>query len=86
MYGYAYPPTNIDEALASLDNDIVPNWPVDMLSNDESVQGSSSAVGRNNSVADYDGMSENNLGRAAVHEVAHYLGLDIFGETLSHFW
>ena len=89
VYGYAYPPTNIDEALASLDNDIVPDWPVDMLSNDESVQGvvlHYTAVGRNNSVADYDGMSENNLGRAAVHEVAHYLGLrHIWGDALAFF-
>ena len=89
VYGYAYPPTNVDEALASLDNDIVPDWPVDMLSNDESVQGvvlHYTAVGRNNSVADYDGMSENNLGRAAVHEVAHYLGLrHIWGDALAFF-
>ena len=58
-----------------------------MLSNDESVQGvvlHYTAVGRNNSVADEDGMSENNLGRAAVHEVAHYLGLrHIWGDALA---
>ena len=59
-------------ALATLGNVIVPDWPIDMLSNDESVQGvvlHYTAVGRNNPVANEDGMTENNMGRAAVHEV-----------------
>jgi len=89
VYGYAYPPTNIDDVLANLENDIVPEWPVDMLSNDENVQGvvlHYTAVGRNNPVANEDGMSENNMGRAAVHEVGHYLGLrHIWGDALAFF-
>jgi len=89
VYGYAYPPTNIDVALASLDNVIVPDWPVDMLSSDENVQGvvlHYTAVGRNNPFANDDGMTENNMGRAAVHEVAHYLGLrHIWGDALAFF-
>jgi len=89
VYGYAYPPTNVDVALATLGNVIVPDWPIDMLSNDEDVQGvvlHYTAVGRNNPVADEDGMTENNMGRAAVHEVAHYLGLrHIWGDALAFF-
>ena len=89
VYGYAYPPTNVDEALATLGNVIVPDWPVDMLSNDENVQGvvlHYTAVGRNNPSANEDGMTENNMGRAAVHEVAHYLGLrHIWGDALAFF-
>ncbi len=89
VYGYAYPPTNVDEALATLGDAIVPDWPVDMLSDDENVQGvvlHYTAVGRNNPSANEDGMTENNMGRAAVHEVAHYLGLrHIWGDALAFF-
>ena len=60
-----------------------------MLSSDEDVQGvvlHYTAVGRNNSVANDDGMTENNLGRAAVHEVGHYLGLrHIWGDIIKLF-
>ena len=87
VYGYAYPPTDVDDALATIDANIVPDWPVDMLSSDEDVQGvvlHYTAVGRNNSVANDDGMTENNLGRAAVHEVGHYLGLrHIWGDAIA---
>jgi len=89
VYGYAYPPTNVDDALATLGDVVVPDWPVDMLSNDENVQGvvlHYTALGRNNPSANEDGMTENNLGRAAVHEVAHYLGLrHIWGDALAFF-
>ena len=84
----------LTSALASLDNDIGSEFGYCSISlrNDESVTRSSSSplyllLGRNNSVADEDGMSENNLGRAAVHEVAHYLGLrHIWGDASRIFW
>ena len=89
VYGYAYPPINIDEALSTIEDTTVPDWPVDMLSDDQNVQGvvlHYTAVGRNNPSADEDGMSENNLGRAAVHEVGHYLGLrHIWGDAIAFF-
>ena len=89
VYGYAYPPINIDEALSTIEDTTVPDWPVDMLSDDQNVQGvvlHYTAVGRNNPAADEDGMSENNLGRAAVHEVGHYLGLrHIWGDAIAFF-
>jgi len=89
VYGYAYPPINIDEALSTIEDTTVPDWPVDMLSDDQNVQGvvlHYTAVGKNNPSADEDGMSENNLGRAAVHEVGHYLGLrHIWGDALAFF-
>ena len=89
VYGYAYPPVNIEEALSTLEESTVPDWPVDMLSNDSAVQGvvlHYTAVGRNNPSADEDGMTENNLGRTAVHEVGHYLGLrHIWGDAVAFF-
>ena len=90
VFGYAYPPVNIDEALIELSNDqTVPDWPTDMLTNDPSVQGvvlHYTAVGRNNPSANDDGMTENNAGRAAVHEIGHYLGLrHIWGDALALF-
>ena len=40
VFGYAYPPVNIDNALEELSNtQPVPDWPTDMLTNDESLQG-----------------------------------------------
>tara|TARA_Y100000994_G_scaffold249458_1_gene261277 strand:+ start:16946 stop:18136 length:1191 start_codon:yes stop_codon:yes gene_type:complete len=88
VFGYAYPPTNIDEALLELSNSqTVPDWPTDMLSNDESLQGvvlHYTTVGRNNPYANDDGMVENNLGRTAVHEIGHYLGLrHTWGDAIS---
>tara|TARA_B100000530_G_C15909041_1_gene468567 strand:+ start:39 stop:1265 length:1227 start_codon:yes stop_codon:yes gene_type:complete len=88
VFGYAYPPVNIDEALIDLaDTQTVPDWPVDMLTDDETLQGvvlHYTAVGRNNPVANNDGMTENNEGRAAVHEVGHYLGLrHIWGDAIA---
>ena len=89
VYGYAYPPINIDEALSTIEETTVPDWPVDMLSDDQDVQGvvlHYTTVGRNNPAADEDGMNENNLGRTAVHEVGHYLGLrHIWGDALAFF-
>ena len=89
VYGYAYPPINIDEALSTIEETTIPDWPVDMLSDDQDVQGvvlHYTTVGRNNPAADEDGMNENNLGRTAVHEVGHYLGLrHIWGDALAFF-
>ena len=79
VFGYAYPPVNIDEALIELSaSQSVPDWPVDMLTNDQNLQGvvlHYTTVGRNNPSANDDGMSENNQGKTAVHEIGHYLGL-----------
>ncbi len=88
VFGYAYPPVNVDEALIDLaDTPTVPEWPVDMLTDDQSLQGvvlHYTAVGRNNPVANDDGMTENNEGRAAVHEIGHYLGLrHIWGDAIA---
>ena len=90
VFGYAYPPVDIDQALIELsETQTVPDWPTDMLTNDESVQGvvlHYTAVGRNNPTANEDGMTENNEGRAAVHEIGHYLGLrHIWGDALALF-
>ena len=90
VFGYAYPPTDIDQALIELsETQNVPDWPTDMLTNEESVQGvvlHYTAVGRNNPAANDDGMIENNEGRAAVHEIGHYLGLrHIWGDALALF-
>ena len=83
VFGYAYPPTNIDEAIANLESG--PDWPVDMLTDDEDLQGvviHYTTVGRNNPSASEDNMNENNLGRTAVHEIGHYLGLrHIWGDA-----
>ena len=90
VFGYAYPPVNIDEALLELSNtQTVPDWPTDMLTNEESVQGvvlHYTTIGRNNPSANEDGMIENNLGKTAVHEVGHYLGLrHTWGDAVSFF-
>ena len=79
VFGYAYPPVNIDEALLELSTtQSVPDWPVDMLTGDQDLQGvvlHYTTVGRNNPAANDDSMSENNQGKTAVHEIGHYLGL-----------
>jgi len=79
VFGYAYPPVNIDEALLELSvTQSVPEWPVDMLTNDQNLQGvvlHYTTVGRNNPAANEDSMTENNQGKTAVHEIGHYLGL-----------
>ena len=79
VFGYAYPPVNIDEALLELsDTQSVPDWPVEMLTNDQNLQGvvlHYTTVGRNNPAANEDDMIENNQGKTAVHEIGHYLGL-----------
>ena len=90
VFGYAYPPVNVDEALIELGNtQAVPDWPVDMLTDNQNLQGvvlHYTAVGRNNPVANDDGITDNNQGRAAVHEIGHYLGLrHIWGDALSFF-
>lgn len=87
VFGYAYPPVNVDEAIANLESG--PDWPTEMLTDDESVQGvvlHYTAVGRNNPVANEDNMIENNQGRAATHEIGHYLGLrHIWGDAVAFF-
>ncbi len=90
VFGYAYPPVNIDDALLELaGSGNTPDWPTEMLSDDENVQGvvlHYSAVGRNNPQANTDGMTENNQGKTAVHEIAHYLGLrHIWGDGNAFF-
>jgi len=90
VFGYAYPPVDIDQALLELsETQDVPDWPTEMLTNDESVQGvvlHYTSVGRNNPSANDDGMTENNEGRTAVHEIGHYLGLrHIWGDAVTLF-
>jgi hypothetical protein len=74
IFGYAYPPAGLD------------NWPEGSEAPDMSNEGivlHYTVVGRNNPYADEDGTSENNLGRALVHEMGHYLGLrHIWGDEL----
>ena len=83
VFGYAYPPVNVDEAIANLASG--PDWPTDMLTDDMNLQGvvlHYTSVGRNNPVANEDNITENNLGRTAVHEIGHYLGLrHIWGDA-----
>ncbi len=83
IFGYAYPPTNIDEAIVNLEYG--PDWPVDMLTDDQDLQGvviHYTTLGRNNPSANDDNMTENNSGRTAVHEIGHYLGLrHIWGDA-----
>ena len=90
VFGYAYPPVNVDEALIDLSgSQSVPDWPTEMLTDNQNLQGvvlHYTAVGRNNPSADEDGMMENNQGRAAVHEIGHYLGLrHTWGDALAYF-
>ena len=91
VFGYAYPPVNVDDGLEAVIDELgnAPNWPTEMLSDDENVQGvvlHYSSVGRNNPQANDDGMIENNQGRTAVHEIAHYLGLrHIWGDGNAFF-
>ena len=85
VLGFAYPPFNIDDALDQIDLDIVPDWPLDGFPNDENLQGvvlHYPVVGTNNPFGNDDGIDNNDLGRACVHEVGHYLGLrHIWGDA-----
>ena len=90
VFGYAYPPVDIEAALAELaETETVPDWPTDMLTNDANLQGvvlHYTTIGRNNPVANNDGMTDNNQGRTAVHEIGHYLGLrHIWGDAIAFF-
>lgn len=66
VFGLAYPPGGLD------------NWPTGSNApnaEDDGIIIHYTTVGRNNTIADEDGMSENNLGRTLTHEMGHYLGL-----------
>jgi len=66
IFGLAYPPNG------------APNWPAGSAEPTPGVSGvivHFTTVGRNNPVADLDGVPGNNLGRTLTHEVGHYLGL-----------
>lgn len=84
VFGYAYPPVNVDEGIINLEFG-GPDWPTEMLTDNPFLQGvviHYTTVGRNNPVANDDNMIENNLGRTAVHEIGHYLGLrHIWGDV-----
>ena len=87
VLGFAYPPINVQDALDSLDYDVVPDWSSfeGALSN-QSLQGivlHYPVVGTNNPYNGDDGISGNELGKTLVHEVGHYLGLrHIWGDAL----
>ncbi|MDP6570363.1 MAG: hypothetical protein QGF57_03895, partial [Candidatus Marinimicrobia bacterium] len=86
VLGFAYPPTNVNEVLQNVDLDSVPDWPTEGFTTDEDLQGvvlHYPIVGRNNPSHGDDGISGNEMGRACVHEVGHYLGLrHIWGDPL----
>lgn len=66
IFGLAYPPNG------------VPNWPDNSAEPTPEVSGvivHYTTVGRNNSVADQDGVATNNTGRTCTHEIGHYFGL-----------
>ena len=86
VLGFAYPPTNVNEVLQNVDLDSVPDWPIEGFTTDEDLQGvvlHYPIVGRENPSNGDDGISGNEMGRACVHEVGHYLGLrHIWGDPL----
>jgi hypothetical protein len=66
VFGLAYPPNG------------APNWPANSAEPSPEVSGvlvHYTTVGRNNPVADQDGVSENDYGRTCTHEIGHYFGL-----------
>jgi len=66
IFGLAYPPNG------------VPNWPAGSAEPSPDVSGvivHYTTVGRNNPVANQDGIATNNLGRTCTHEIGHYFGL-----------
>ena len=87
VLGFAYPPIDVQDALDSLDYEIVPDWSSfeGALAN-QSLQGivlHYPVVGTNNPNNTDDGISGNELGKTLVHEVGHYLGLrHIWGDAL----
>jgi len=86
VLGFAYPPTNVNEVMQNVDLDSVPDWPTEGFTTDEDLQGvvlHYPIVGRNNPSHGDDDISGNEMGRACVHEVGHYLGLrHIWGDPL----
>ena len=85
VLGFAYPPFNIDDALDQIDLDIVPDWPLEGFPSDDNLQGvvlHYPVVGTNNPFGNDDDIDNNDMGRACVHEVGHYLGLrHIWGDA-----
>lgn len=86
VLGFAYPPTNVNEVLENVDLDTIPEWPTEGFNQDQNLQGvvlHYPVVGANNPQNGDDGISDNNMGLACVHEVGHYLGLrHIWGDPI----
>jgi len=87
VLGFAYPPINVQDALDSLDYEVVPDWSsFEGALADESLQGivlHYPVVGPNNPQADDDNISGNEYGKTLIHEAGYYFGLrHIWGDAL----